>query len=42
VDDVGFQHPIGRLFMTYLNNKEQLALQVKNAAISVLGLGGLP
>src|SRR5579863_5051338 len=37
VDDLGFQHPGGRMFMTYLGNKEQLAAQVKNVAISVLG-----
>ena len=42
VDDLGFQHPGGRMFMTYLTNKEQLASQAKNVAISVLGLGGLP
>jgi hypothetical protein len=42
IDDLGFQHPGGRMFMTYLNNKEQLASQVPAAAISVLGLGGLP
>jgi hypothetical protein len=42
IDDVTFQHPAGRMFMTYLSNKEQLASQVANAAISVLGLGGLP
>jgi hypothetical protein len=43
VDDLGFSHPGGRLFMTYLNNKEQLALQApQGIAISVLGLGGLP
>jgi len=30
------------MFMTYLSNKEQLASQVANVAISVLGLGGLP
>lgn len=42
VDDLGFQHPGGRMFMTYLTNKEQLASQAKSAAISVLGLGGLP
>jgi hypothetical protein len=42
VDDLGFQHPGGRIFMTYLTNKEQLASMAKNAAISVLGLGGLP
>lgn len=42
VDDLGFSHPGGRLYMTYLNNKEQLASQAANAAISVLGLAGLP
>ena len=42
VDDLGFSHPGGRLFMTYLGNKEHLASQVGNVAISVLGLGGLP
>ncbi len=42
VDDLGFSHPGGRLFMTYLSNKEQLASQAANVAISVLGLGGLP
>jgi hypothetical protein len=42
IDDLGFQHPGGRMFMTYLSNKEQLASRAPNAAISVLGLGGLP
>jgi hypothetical protein len=42
VDDIGFSHPGGRIFMTYLTNKEQLASQAKSVAISVLGLGGLP
>jgi hypothetical protein len=42
VDDVGFAHPGGRIFMTYLGNKERLASQVANVAISVLGLAGLP
>jgi len=42
VDDLGFQHPGGRIFMTYLGNKEQLASQAANVAISVLGLAGLP
>ena len=41
VDDLGFAHPGGRMFMTYLGNKEQLASQATNAAISILGLGGL-
>ena len=42
VDDLGFAHPGGRMFMTYLGNKEQLASKAANVAISVLGLGGLP
>jgi hypothetical protein len=40
VDDLGFAHPGGRMFMTYLSNKEQLASQATSAAITVLGLGG--
>ncbi len=27
IDDLGFAHPGGRMFMTYLGNKEQLAAQ---------------
>ena len=42
VDDLGFSHPGGRMFMSYLGNKEQLASRATSAAISVLGLGGLP
>jgi|ERR1035437_3726023 hypothetical protein len=41
VDDLGFDHPGGHMYMTYLTNKEQLASQAANVAISVLGLGGL-
>ena len=41
VDDLGFDHPGGQMFMTYLTNKEKLASQAPNVAISVLGLGGL-
>lgn len=41
VDDLGFAHPGGRMFMTYLSNKEQLASRAASVAISVLGLGGL-
>jgi len=40
VDDLGFQHPGGMMFMSYLANKEALASLATNAAISVLGLGG--
>ena len=32
VDDLGFSHPGGRMFMTYLGNKEQLAAQASSAA----------
>jgi hypothetical protein len=42
VDDLGFRHPGGHIFMSYLTNKEQLATKATSAAISVLGLGGLP
>jgi len=42
VDDLGFQHPGGQMFMTYLANKQQLASQAATVALSVLGLGGLP
>ena len=41
VDDLGFSHPGGRIFMSYLGNKEQLASKATNAAISVLGLAGI-
>lgn len=42
VDDLGFSHPGGHMFMSYLTNKEQLASRATSVAISVLGLGGLP
>jgi hypothetical protein len=42
IDDLGFRHPGGRMFMSYLTNKERLASQAGSVAISVLGLGGLP
>jgi hypothetical protein len=42
VDDIGFSHPGGHIFMSYLTNKEQLASKATSVAISVLGLGGLP
>ncbi len=41
VDDLGFSHPGGRMFMTYLGNKQQLASRAANVALSVLGLGGI-
>jgi len=39
VDDLGFDHPGGRMFLTYLTNKETMAGQVANAALTSLGLG---
>lgn len=42
VDDLGFEHPGGRMFMAYLSNKEQLASHAQSVALTVLGLGGLP
>jgi hypothetical protein len=42
VDDLGFSHPGGQMFMTYLTNKQQLASQAATVALTVLGLGGLP
>ena len=42
VDDLGFDNPGGRLFMTYLSNKENLASRASSVALTVLGLGGLP
>jgi hypothetical protein len=42
VDDLGFSHPGGHIFMSYLTNKQQLASKATSVALSVLGLGGLP
>ena len=42
VDDLGFAAPGGQLFMSYLTNKESLASQATSAALTVLGLTGLP
>ena len=42
VDDLGFDTPGGQLFMSYLTNKEALAARASSAALTVLGLGGLP
>jgi hypothetical protein len=39
VDDLGFDHPGGRMYLTYLTNKETLAGQVAAAALTTLGLG---
>lgn len=42
VDDLGFTHPGGSLFMSYLQAKEQLAGRARGAELSALGIGGLP
>lgn len=39
VDDLGFQHPGGRMFLSYLTNKETLAAKATSAALTTLGLG---
>jgi hypothetical protein len=41
VDDLGFSHRGGGLFMTYLQNKEQLASRSKSSALSMLGITGI-
>lgn len=41
VDDLGFDHKGGNLFMTYLQTKEQLAATSPNATFGTLGIGGI-
>jgi hypothetical protein len=40
VDDLGFDHRGGSLFMAYLQQKERLAAKSKGGSVSDLGLGG--
>lgn len=42
VDDVGFDHKGGNLFLTYLQQKEQLATKNPAGAFSSLGIQGIP
>lgn len=42
VNDLGFDHKGGSLFMHYLQQKEQLASQAASATLSKLGLTGIP
>ncbi len=42
INDLGFKHKGGSLFMNYLQNKEQLAAKVSGASLSSFGLGSLP
>ncbi len=41
VDDVGFNHKGGGLFMTYLQKKEQLAQRNRGGTLDRLGIGGI-
>ncbi len=42
VDDLGFGHRGGTLFMGYLRTKESLAARAASVAISALGIEGIP
>jgi hypothetical protein len=42
VNDLGFSHKGGNLFMAYLQNKEQLANLAQSAPLSALGITGIP
>ena len=42
VNDLGFTHKGGNLFMTYLQLKEQLASKNQGGQLSSLGIGGIP
>jgi hypothetical protein len=41
VNDIGFEHKGGSLFMSYLQNKEQLALKSINGKFSSFGITGI-
>ena len=42
VNDLGFTHKGGNLFMSYLQQKEQLAAMMQGTALGALGLSGIP
>jgi hypothetical protein len=42
VNDLGFSHKGGNLFMTYLQGKERLASLAQSAPLSSLGITGIP
>ncbi len=42
VNDLGFSHKGGSLFMTYLQNKERLARQSRAGTFGALGITGIP
>jgi hypothetical protein len=41
VDDLGFAHKGGSLFMAYLQTKEQLAAKAQVGSFAALGIGGI-
>jgi len=41
VNDLGFDHAGGSLFMSHLQQKEQLAARVAGASLGALGIGGI-
>jgi hypothetical protein len=42
VNDLGFDHKGGNLFMVYHQQKELLATMSQGGALGTLGLGGIP
>lgn len=42
VEDLGFDHPGGNVFMAHLGNRETLASNVASTALSSLGIDGIP
>jgi hypothetical protein len=42
VDDLGYAHRGGNLFISYLRSREALAASVQGATLQALGLANLP
>jgi hypothetical protein len=42
IDDLGFAHKGGSVFLTYLRTKEQLAQRAPGGALNTFGIGALP
>jgi hypothetical protein len=42
IDDLGFSHKGGSLFMSYLQTKERLAARSAGGTLSALGIRGVP
>jgi hypothetical protein len=42
VNDLGFNHKGGNLFMTYLQKKEQFVTRTSGGAFGALGITGIP